>query len=116
MQRLLSSFRYAIRGLYEYAASEKNVTIHIIATSIVLLAGWWLSISANDWIHLLILIAIVHISEAFNTAIETLVDLVSPQQHPLAGKVKDIAAGAVLMSAIAAMVGGIIIFYPYFIK
>lgn len=116
MQRLLNSFRYAIRGLYQYVASEKNVTIHLIATVVVVITGWWYSISSEDWVNLIILMAIVHIAEAFNTAIETVVDLVSPQQHPLAGKAKDIAAGAVLIAAIAAMLGGIIIFYPYFTR
>lgn len=116
MQRLLNSFRYAFRGLYFYAASEKNVTIHLIATMMVVIAGLYFGISASDWLILIILMAMVHITEALNTAIETIVDLVSPQQHPLAGKAKDLAAGAVLISAIAAVIGGLIIFYPYLMR
>ena len=113
MIRLLNSFKYAFKGLFFYLFSGKNVTIHLFATVMVVVLGRWLGITKNEWLILLLLMAIVHIAEAFNTAIEHVVDLASPQQHPLAGKAKDIAAGAVLMAALAAAIGGLIIFLPY---
>ncbi|MFN8155285.1 MAG: diacylglycerol kinase family protein [Bacteroidia bacterium] len=113
MQRLLISFRNAFRGIGFYLSSGKNVTLHIIATVLVIVAGWGLGITKADWLMLLLLMALVHVAEALNTAIEHVVDLASPQLHPLAGKAKDIAAGAVLLAAIAAAIGGLVIFLPY---
>ena len=113
MSRLQNSFKYAFKGIFFYLSSGKNVTIHLFATAVVVVLGLWLGITKSEWLILLLLMAIVHITEALNTAIEQVVDLVSPQQHPLAGKAKDIAAGAVLMAAIAAAIGGLIIFLPY---
>lgn len=115
MQRLFQSFRYAGKGIAAYAGSGKNVTLHLLATIAMVLLAAALGITAMEWIALVLLIALVHITEAINTAIETIVDLVSPQQHPLAGKAKDIAAGAVLMAALTAIAGGCIIFIPYLI-
>lgn len=113
MKRLLQSFRYAGKGIAAYAGSGKNATIHLLATVAILLLAARLGITAKEWCALVILIALVHITEAINTAIETIVDLVSPQPHPLAGKAKDIAAGAVLIAALIAVAGGCIIFIPY---
>lgn len=114
MSRLLNSFRYAFRGIGLYLSSGKNVNIHLAATVVVVALGLYFHINTHDWLVLLVFITIVHVTEALNTALESLVDLVSPQQHPLAGKVKDMAAGAVLISAIAAVIAGAIIFCPYF--
>lgn len=114
MSRLLNSFRYAFRGIGLYFTSGKNVNIHLAATVAVVAMGLYFHIHTHDWLVLLVFITIVHVTEALNTALESLVDLVSPQQHPLAGKVKDMAAGAVLISAIAAVIAGAIIFFPYF--
>lgn len=113
MSRLLNSFRYAFRGIRFYLSSGKNVNIHLLATAVVVVFGYWLRITFQDWLLLLLFISLVHIAEAINTAIENIVDLISPQQHPLAGKAKDIAAGAVLLAAIAAVIAAGFIFLPY---
>ena len=75
--------------------------------------GFGLGITRGEWVVVCLCIGLVISAELFNTAIERLVDLVSPQRHPLAGQVKDIAAGAVLVCALAAIAVGLIIFVPY---
>lgn len=80
----------------------------------VIIAGIVLGITRTEWIMVVMCIGTVIAAELFNTAIEKLVDLVSPERHPVAGRVKDIAAGAVLICAVAAAIIGLIIFIPYF--
>ena len=86
----------------------------MIAAMAVIIAGIVLGITRNEWIMVVMCIGTVLAAELFNTAIEKLVDLVSPERHPVAGRVKDIAAGAVLICAVAAAIIGLIIFIPYF--
>lgn len=113
MHRLINSFGYALNGLLHYLRSGGNVTIHLTATLLVLVAGFYFRINRADWIVIAICIFSVHTAEAFNTAIEHLIDFISPEHHPLAGKVKDMAAGAVLLIAIGSAVAGILVFRPY---
>ena len=80
----------------------------------VIIAGIVLGITRTEWIMVVMCIGTVIAAELFNTAIEKLVDSVSPERHPVAGQVKDIAAGAVLICAVAAAIIGLIIFIPYF--
>jgi diacylglycerol kinase len=84
----------------------------MFATVVVTGAGFIFHLSAGKWLALVIAIAMVWITEAVNTAIEFLVDLISPEFNPLAGHIKDIAAAAVLLSALAAIIIGCIIFIP----
>ena len=79
----------------------------------VVIAGFVLGITRMEWMIIILCIGVVIAAELFNTAIEKLVDLVSPQQHPVAGQVKDIAAGAVLVCAATAAIIGLIVFIPY---
>lgn len=109
------SFVYAGRGLKSFLSKEHNAWIHSAATVIVIIAGIVLHISAHEWIVIILCIGTVFAAEAFNTAIERLVNLVSPDYHKIAGDVKDIAAGAVLICAITAAIIGLIIFIPKFI-
>lgn len=108
----MKGFRYAINGLITAFTSELNLKIHAIATLLVLLAGWYFEITAIEWVVVVLAIGLVISSEMINTAIEYFVDLVSPEIHPTAGKIKDISAGAVLMAALAAFIAGMIIFIP----
>ncbi len=112
-QRLLS-FKYAIRGISLVLWAEHNFRIHLLATILVVSLGLNYDLTRQDWLWLTLAIALVLITETLNTAIEHLVDLTEPNQNPLAGKVKDIAAGAVLMAAITSVIIGITIFWPYF--
>ncbi len=112
MNRQLASFKYAFKGLYNLIRTERNARIHIAAAIGTVLAGWWLDLSVTEWSLVTLCIGMVIAAEGFNTAIEKLTDLVSPAYHPLAEKVKDIAAGAVLAVAIAAAVVGLMVFIP----
>lgn len=89
-----------------------HAKIHLFAAICVVLTGWRLDVSVGEWCALLLCIALVWVAEGINTAIEFAVDLASPAHHPLAGKAKDMAAGAVLLAACFAAVIGGIVFIP----
>lgn len=112
-KKQLRSFGYAWKGICCCVGKEQNLSFHLIATVAVVIAGFAFGISRTEWMIMLLCIGVVIAAELFNTAIEKLVDLVSPGRHPLAGQVKDIAAGAVLVCAVAAAIAGLIIFLPY---
>ena len=92
---------------------QHNAWIHAVITVAVLVAAFLLRISAADWCWIILAISIVWTAEALNTAFEFLADAASPEFHPLVRDAKDVAAGAVLVTAIAAAVIGGIIFWPY---
>ena len=106
------SFGYAFKGIAILFETQAHAKIHAIATVFVLVLGNLLSIGTGRWALLFLAIGLVWMAEGMNTAIEFGVDLASPQQHELAGKAKDVAAGAVLLAAIAAAICGIFIFIP----
>ena len=112
-KKQLRSFRYAWQGIRCCVGREQNLSFHLITTVLVIGAGFAFGITRSEWTAICICIGMVTAAELFNTAIERLVDLVSPRRHPLAGQVKDIAAGAVLVCALAAIAVGLIIFVPY---
>lgn len=112
-KKQLRSFGYAWKGIRCCVGKEQNLSFHLIATVLTGIAGWRLGITRTEWAIVLLCIGMVIAAELFNTAIEKLVDLVSPGRHPLAGQVKDIAAGAVLVCAATAAMVGLIIFVPY---
>ena len=105
------SFVYAGRGL-RLLFHEHNTWIHRTATFCVVVVGFWVSLSFVQWAIAIILLGGVWIAEALNTAIERLCDHVTPEQHPEIGRIKDIAAAAVLMAAITAVAAGLCIFVP----
>lgn len=115
-KRLLNSFKYAGKGIIETFKSEKNMKIHIFMTLFVIVLGFLLNISLSEWIICIILFSSVISLEIVNTAIETVVNLVSPNYNELAKRAKDLAAGAVLIAAIASAIIGIIIFLPKIIN
>ena len=112
MKKLIRSFGYAFKGVAYATTSQLNFRIHLFATAIALLLGWFLHINTGEWQWLMLCITIVLVTEIFNTMIETLVDLVSPGYNEKAGRIKDMAAGAVVIAAAFALITGIIIFLP----
>ncbi len=110
--RLARSFGYAFRGIGMMIRTQANARIHAGATLLAVGAGFWLGISRGEWCAVIAAIGLVWTAEGLNTALEAVVDLVSPDQHPLAGQAKDVAAGAVLCAAAAAFVTGLLIFGP----
>jgi diacylglycerol kinase (ATP) len=111
--KLIKSFGYALQGIYVATLEQLNIKIHFLAVVVVTIAGLFFHITAYEWCLIVICFGIVLTAELFNSAIENLVDLVSPDHHHLAGKVKDIAAGAVLVSAIATGTVALFIFAKY---
>ena len=112
-KKQIRSFGYAWKGLRQCIGKEQNLSFHLITTIIVIGAWILFDITRTEWMIIILCIGMVVAAELFNTAIERLVDLVSPERHPIAGQVKDIAAGAVLVCAVAAAIIGGIIFIPY---
>ncbi len=110
--KLISSFGYAIKGIQHVVANERNMKIHISVLLLVIIAGIFFHISNLEWMVCFLCFGTVLSAEAFNTAIEKLVDQASPDFNPKYGEIKDIAAGAVLIITVFAIIIGLIIFFP----
>ena len=110
--KFICGFGYAFRGIWILIRSQRNAQVHCLAIAVVLFFGWLLDINANEWLAVSLISVMVLALEAVNTAIESVVDLVSPEYHPLAGRAKDVAAGAVLIAAIGALIIAAIIVWP----
>lgn len=108
----MKSFVHAWHGIAETVSKQHNFRIHLAATALVVIFGSIIGLSALEWLAITLSIGFVLSLEMVNTAIEYLVDLISPEYRQLAGKAKDVAAGAVLVAATTAMVVGLIVFIP----
>ncbi len=113
-ERVLS-FGYAMRGVGVLLRTQHNAWIHGLATICVVLAGFWLEVSASDWCWLVLAMVLVWTCEGMNTALERLADAALPEFHPLVQEAKDSAAGAVLLAAIGAIVIGLLVLGPPFL-
>ena len=113
LKKRLNSFGYALRGIAAAFRSEPNMKLHVLAAIEVIFLGYFFRIKPMEWCWLTLAIGLVWMAEIFNTALEKLTDLVSPEYNELAGQAKDLAAGAVLMAAFTALAIGIFIFWPY---
>ena len=111
LEKNKKSYGFALKGIGE-ATAGNNFRYQLIAAILVITMAIYLKVSVMEWIVLIFCIGLVLMAECFNTAIEILVDLVSPDPHPLAGKVKDVSAGAVLLIALSTLAIGILIFGP----
>lgn len=114
MPSFKQSLSFAANGIKVFW-EEKHMKIHSLIALAVIVAGLFFNITYTEWLICIILIALVLSLEIINTSIENLVNIISPDYNALAGKVKDLAAGAVLVSAIAAFICGILIFGKYII-
>lgn len=110
IRKCLTSFSYAKKGIIHVVKNENNFNYHIIATFIVLVTGYFLKLTSTEWIILVVLIGNVYVAEVFNTAIEKIVDFISPQKSTKAGLIKDIAAGGVLVASAVSAIAGTILF------
>ena len=111
-KRLIKSFKYAFEGIYAGLKTEKNMKIHVGIMILVIIFGIILKISKIEWIICIILFGLVISLELMNTAIENAVDLIIQEKNPKAKIAKDVAAGAVLVAAIASAIIGLMIFVP----
>lgn len=112
----IRSFKYAFKGIWFLLSSQHNAWIHVAAALAVIVFGFFFHVSPTEWCLLILTMTSVFAAEGFNTAIEFLADAAHPELHPLIGKAKDVAAGAVLLAAIGAVIIGGFIFIPYFIN
>ncbi|MBH0229911.1 diacylglycerol kinase family protein [Halobacillus yeomjeoni] len=105
-------FRYAWKGIKEVFKTEKNFRIHLGAGFLAILAGLVLSLTPVEWAVIILTIAVILSLEMVNSSIERIIDYLAPERHPMAGMIKDIAAGAVLVSAVASVFIALVIFLP----
>ncbi len=112
MKKLIYSFKYAFHGIPKALKSERNLKIHFVMMILVICFGFLFQIDIMEWLICFVCFGMVIMAELFNTAIETVVDLVSPEKNEFAGRAKDISAGAVLFAAIISAIIGLIIFIP----
>ncbi|MCF2592500.1 diacylglycerol kinase family protein [Bacteroides caecigallinarum] len=112
LRKRLRSFKFAFNGIKQLIEKEHNAWIHCFATVCVIIAGFVFGISKTEWIAVVFAIGTVLAAEAVNSSIEAIADLVSPGYNEAIKRTKDLAAGAVLILAIAAAIVGLIIFVP----
>jgi diacylglycerol kinase (ATP) len=108
----LRSFKNAFTGWWYVIRTQQNAWIHLLATICVIILALWLNLPLRDWAVLLVTIGMVWMAEFLNTALEAVVDMASPQRHPLAKVGKDVGAAAVLIAAVAAIGVGLLIMGP----
>ncbi|NTV65305.1 MAG: diacylglycerol kinase family protein [Oscillochloris sp.] len=113
LSALISSFGYALAGIWYLVRTQRNAQIHVLAAACAVALGATLRIARWEWLALVLVIALVIAAEGMNTAVEAVVDLVTSTRHPLAKIAKDVAAGTVLICAIAAVIVGCIVFIPH---
>lgn len=106
------SFRFAFYGARQFFREEHNARIHLVITAMVFAAAWLLELSSREIILLVIVTGFVWVAEIFNTAIERMMDFISPHRHPQVKLIKDLAAAAVLVAACSAVVTGCLLFIP----
>jgi len=109
----IRSFKYAFRGIGIMIRSQHNAWIHAAATVAVAASGFAFEITRGEWPWIILAVMAVWTAEALNTAFEFLADAASPSFHPLVGKAKDVAAGAVLIAAIGSAIIGLMVFIPH---
>jgi diacylglycerol kinase (ATP) len=106
------SFGHAIHGWQYVLRTQRNAWIHFVITALVILVAFWLRLPLRDWAVLFLTLALVWTAEFINTALEAVVDLASPQHHPLAKVGKDVGAAAVLLAALASVLVGLLLLGP----
>lgn len=114
-RRLMSSFKYSWEGLVYAYRYEQSMSIHLLITTLVILAGVFFKITYTEWILCLFMVGVIVATELINTSIEAVVDLACPVQHPLAKVAKDTASAAVFAYAVVAFITGTMVFLPHII-
>jgi undecaprenol kinase len=116
INRLFKSFSYALKGLLKTFREEQNLKIQIFAGLVVLILGVYFSLGRIEWTVLTLAVCLVLIAEITNSAVERVTDVLKPRINTYVKEIKDIMAAAVLLSSIAAVIVGVIIFFPYVSK
>jgi diacylglycerol kinase len=109
---LLESFRFAFAGLGHTLRTQRNARIHVSIAVVIVILGAAVGVEPIEWAVIALTVGFVFVSELFNTVVEAAIDLVTEEYHPLAKQAKDVAAGAVLTSAITAVAVGVLVLGP----
>ena len=112
----IRSVRYAIQGLATMLKSQHNAWLHALATVLVFATGFFFGLNTSEWCWIVLSVVSVWIAEALNTALEFLADIACSTEHPVVEKAKDVAAGAVLISALGSVIIGILVLGPHLAK
>ena len=112
----LKTFVYAARGILHFFKSEFKAWIHLLAGIAAVLLAIFLKINPTEWLFIIVAIGLVFMSEITNTVIEKFLDKFHPEQNSITGKIKDMMAAVVLISAVVALIIGIVVFIPYIIE
>ena len=112
IKRIINSFKYAFNGLIDTYKTEQSVWIYIPVSLLVILMGFYFKINTVEWLVIVLVLGVILSLELINTALESVVDLVTDKYHPLAKKAKDTVSAAVLVFAVASVIIGLIIFIP----
>jgi diacylglycerol kinase len=112
LKQRAKSFRFAINGIVQVVKNEHNARVHVVALIFVIAFGVFFNIQPLEWVAITIVAGLVILTELLNTAVERLADFVEPQWNDNIGLIKDYCAGAVLISALVAVIVGAIIFVP----
>ena len=115
-QGRVRSFRFAVRGIYTMVSTQHNAWVHSVASVLVIASGVFAGLTRLEWFVVVLAIVAVWTAESLNTAFEFLCDVTSPEFHPLVEKAKDVAAGAVLITALGAIAIGGLVFAPHLLK
>ena len=116
LAKFIAGFRYAFHGLWYALRTQRNTRVHLSIAVLAIMCGIVLHISAVEFAMVFVAITGVFIAEMFNTVFELCIDIAAPDYHPLAKIAKDVAAGAVLLSAILSVVIGLFVFEPHLWK
>ena len=112
MNKFIRGFGYAFNGLFHAVKTQLNFRVHLVCAAIVVCLGYALCISTAEWLWIILCIGMVLLTELINTALELLCDIISPEYNEKIGRVKDMCAAAVLVTAVTALVIGLVIFVP----
>lgn len=116
LDRLFKSFSYAFKGLFKTWREEQNLQIQTILSLIMIILGAYFKISLLEWALLVLIISLVLVAEIANSAVERITDVLRPRINSYVKEIKDIMAAGVLLSSLAAIIIGLIIFFPYLYK
>lgn len=116
VKRLFKSFGYALHGLVKTFKEEQNLQVQTIAAVIVIVLAFFLKVKRLEWVILILVITLVILMEIANSAVERIADVLRPRINSYVKEIKDITAAAVMIASLAAIVIGVIIFYPYLVK
>lgn len=114
--RLFKSFGYAFKGLFKTWREEQNLQIQTITSLAMVILGAYFKISRLEWVTLVLIISLVLVAEIANSAVERITDVLKPRINTYVKEIKDIMAAGVLLSSLAAVIIGLIIFTPYILK